>query len=172
MKIEIRLAHLSRASATAFMSGATISGGGPRGNKTLPGRATNAARHPAFSAPNTSHACAATSINSPGATPRLRYTSRSGLKRRTASTEMGSSKYLANPLLCICALTAVGLEFVKVTMRNPAARKRSRLAGTSGCGGNVSTPCRSLVWSSGASCTPLVLASISNAPRPTVPKSV
>lgn len=51
-------------STTAAMSAPTMSGWRPIGLRTIPGRATNAALHPAASAPDTSHEWAATSRTS------------------------------------------------------------------------------------------------------------
>ena len=56
-------------SATWARSLPTMSGAAPSGERTIPGRATNAARAPAASAPDTSHAWAATSRTSESATP-------------------------------------------------------------------------------------------------------
>src|SRR6266853_858078 len=163
------------ASATAFISGPLTVGLGPNGNGVMPFLATNAACHPAFIAPNTSHGCAAMSRSSPGRAPRctaaLRYVSKSGLNRRTESTEIDSSKYWVRPAFWSCAFTADGLEFVSVTMRKPAARMRFRLSGTSGCAGIVRTPCNIRVASSEDRLTPFVFASISRTALPTVPKS-
>src|SRR6266851_3672186 len=169
------ISYFRIASATAFISGSLTAGLGPNGNGVMPFLATNAACHPAFIAPNTSHGCAAMSRSSPGRAPRctaaLRYVSKSGLNRRTESTEIDSSKYWVRPAFWSCALTADGLEFVSVTMRKPAARKRFRLSGTSGCAGIVRMPCKIRVASSEDSLTPFVFASISRTALPTAPKS-
>src|SRR5208282_6426143 len=61
-------------SATAARSGPMMSGWSPSGLRTIPGRATNAARHPALSAPVISQAWAATSRTCPVPTPRARAT--------------------------------------------------------------------------------------------------
>ena len=61
-------------STTAATSGPTMSGWSPSGFSTIPGRATNAAWHPALSAPATSQAWAATSRTCPMSTPRARAT--------------------------------------------------------------------------------------------------
>ena len=57
------------------MSATTSSGWSPIGLGTMPGRATNAARVPAASAPLTSQAWAATSMTSPIGTPERSATS-------------------------------------------------------------------------------------------------
>src|SRR5258708_36857582 len=71
--------------ATVLKSGATMSGFGPRGYNTFPGLATNAAAHPARSAPTTSHAGAATrrnpSMGNPSEPATERYASGAGLER-------------------------------------------------------------------------------------------
>ena len=83
-------------STTESSPGPMMSGCAPIGLSTMPGRATNAALHPALSAPDTSQEWAATRRTSDGSTSNVsatdRYGSLAGLGRRTVSAEITRPK--------------------------------------------------------------------------------